>query len=52
MHENWDRHAIATRLDVVGGAGHSDRAVVPAALSFLSEQLEAPAGRRTELRGA
>uniref|UniRef100_A0AAU3GKH1 Uncharacterized protein n=1 Tax=Streptomyces sp. NBC_01401 TaxID=2903854 RepID=A0AAU3GKH1_9ACTN len=45
LRENWDRHGIATQLDVVSGEGHSDLAVVPTVLSFLAEQIEASAGR-------
>ncbi|MFD4903101.1 poly(aspartic acid) hydrolase [Streptomyces sp. NPDC058411] len=45
LRENWARHGIATQLDIVGGAGHSDLAVIPAVLSFLAEQIEASAGR-------
>ncbi|MFJ5846493.1 poly(aspartic acid) hydrolase [Streptomyces sp. NPDC092903] len=39
LRENWDRHGIATRLDIVSGAGHSDLAVIPAVLSFLTDQV-------------
>ncbi|MEV0579364.1 poly(aspartic acid) hydrolase [Streptomyces sp. NPDC050392] len=46
LRENWDRHGIATRLDVVSDAGHSDVAVIPAVLSFLSGQIAAPASSR------
>lgn len=45
LRENWDRHGITTQLDIVPGVGHSDLAVIPAVLSFLSEHIEASAGR-------
>ncbi|MEE4543012.1 hypothetical protein V2S66_13675 [Streptomyces sp. V4-01] len=46
LRENGDRHGVATRLDIVNGAGRSDLAVLPTAPSFLSEQVEGSAGRR------
>lgn len=46
LRENWDRHGIATRLDIVSGAGHSDLAVIPAVLSFLTDQFAVPAAPR------
>ncbi|MCX5535782.1 hydrolase [Streptomyces sp. NBC_00006] len=46
LRENWDRHGIATRLDVVSGAGHNGLAVMPAVLSFLSDRVAATVERR------
>uniref|UniRef100_A0AAU2VJQ6 Poly(Aspartic acid) hydrolase n=1 Tax=Streptomyces sp. NBC_00008 TaxID=2903610 RepID=A0AAU2VJQ6_9ACTN len=48
LRQNWDRHGITTRLDIVSGAGHSGLAVIPAVLSFLTDRFaESAAPRHT-----
>lgn len=46
LRENLDRQGVTTQLDVVSEAGHSDLAVIPTVLSFLSDQVAASATPR------
>lgn len=43
LRENWSRHGIAARLDIVNGAGHSELAITPTVLTFLAGQVAASA---------
>ncbi|GJF33382.1 hypothetical protein KNE206_60820 [Kitasatospora sp. NE20-6] len=46
LRDNWNRHGITSRLDIVSGAGHSASAVTPAVLTFLADHVPAPADPR------